>query len=286
MSSGRNFGLSVVGTSGGQELVLCPWHHDTRPSAWFDPRKELFYCAVCGVGYNAKQLSKRMGITYEEIEFGGEEEPEDYDLLDDEFDSASMLGETYYPHYLMERGVGTVTTERYGVRWEAQQEAIVLPITTIMGKAVGACYRYVHPEASGTRYRKFGEQTPVWPMHHLRGKQPAAGFIIVEGAFSAMKMCDFFYRKKGVFLNVVALLGAKANKKIVDTLAPFQCIFLYDKDAAGIQACKRMREINPLNKSFTLPVSPDDMDDRQLEELMEKLGKVQKEQLGEDIKYA
>jgi DNA primase len=275
MSSGRNFGLNVVGSSGGQELVLCPWHHDTRPSAWFNPISELYYCAVCNLGLNAYQLAKRMGFEVEEIEFGErEQEPEDYDLVEEVFDSATMLGSSVTSGYLLSRGVDENVGGYYGVRYQTTEQAVVFPITTIMGKAVGACWRYEHPEKHGTRYKKFGEQKPVWPMHHLRQFVEDDWVIVCEGAFSAMRLQTYLVDKIGMDMEdspVVALLGAKANREIVDVVAPFQCIFLYDKDRAGINACKRMRAMAPLQQAYTLPKAPDDMDDKELHQLWTKL---------------
>lgn len=47
-----------VDFSGGAEevKVLCPFHHDTNPSATVNVEKSLFHCWVCGIGYNEAQF--------------------------------------------------------------------------------------------------------------------------------------------------------------------------------------------------------------------------------------
>lgn len=40
----------------GETKVLCPFHHDTKPSATINVAKSLFHCYVCGSGYNEEQF--------------------------------------------------------------------------------------------------------------------------------------------------------------------------------------------------------------------------------------
>lgn len=276
MTSAREFGLQVEGTSGGEELVVCPFHADTKPSAWFNPRKELFYCAVCHLGLNAYQLRKRMGIQLDPGDYPEPEEriePEDYDMTMAS-DTVYDLGEVVYHNYLAIRNVTQHAMTHYGVRWkESPPQAVVLPQTNLDGRVVGVTYRHWRPELEGMipRYRNVGTVTPIWPMHLLKDKiDPDLPILVTEGAFSCLRIYGWAW-EMGFHLNVLALMGAKARVTTVDVLRRFKCIFLYDSDDAGKHACLQMRKMFPSARAWTLSVSPDDMDEKQLGNLIIKI---------------
>lgn len=80
------------------------------------------------------------------------------------------------------------------------------------------------------------------------------------------------YDNVGKSVHSMALLGAKANEKIVDVLRDWEfVVFLYDGDEAGTRACRKMRQLFPLAKAWTVDVSPDDMTDEQLQEMLTKV---------------
>lgn len=266
MLSARDFGLEVTKTSGSEELVLCPFHSDSTPSAWFNPRKGLFYCAVCALGLNVYQLAKRLGVTGIEMEWLGTEFPEDFALISEPqtFD----LGVKMYHPYFKQRNISPETIEEYDVRWSELHQAAAFPLTGVDGRLQGVMYRNTAPDQP--RYRLFGTIPLLWPLHKLPNniKEP---LLITEGAFSALRLFDFALGLN-FHLNCYALLGAKASERLADMVGGFDCIFLYDSDTAGRRACRRMRELLPLAKSFVLPIAPDDMTDEQIQELIVKLG--------------
>jgi hypothetical protein len=269
MTSARVLGLEVAGMSGGEELVLCPFHEDRKPSAWYSPTKDLFYCAVCNLGLNLYQLADRLNLDVSELEEFAPDDLPDLDLIETPIDFE--LGERVYIPYYEQRNISEYVTTLYGLTWQAKPEAVILPLTNLNGKLKGVQYRYLHPEETGTRYRTVGETFPVWPMHFLK----ATGWVgepllVTEGAWSAMRLTDYAARQ-GHSLLVLALLGAKANQRIVDTLRPFNCCFLYDGDKAGKRACAKMRSLWPTAHVWTLSVSPDDMSDEQIEALFNRL---------------
>lgn len=268
MASAREFGLEVVRTSGGEELVQCPFHEDTNPSAWFNPKKELFYCAVCGVGYNAVQLARRLGVEVERQDEEWGKEPEDYNMVEEEVDYD--LGMDVYNDYFRERGIREESIREYGVRWSVALRAAVFPFLNAHNQLVGVSYRFEAADWRG-RYRTQGKPTPVWPMQRLvGGVDPEKTLLITEGPFSALKLHTFGV-KYGFNLATFALFGAKSNQEIVDLLNPYRCVFLYDGDKAGTRACKEMKKRFPNAYSCTLSVSPDDMDDEMMSLMWVKL---------------
>src|SRR5687768_6517543 len=269
MSSARDFGLEVRGMSAGEEIVLCPFHSDGKPSAWFNPKKNLFWCAVCNLGLNAYQLADRLGVDYDddsEVFY----EPEDYDLVGEEerFD----LGTTHYSDYIFNRRISVLTMNYYDVRWiEEPYQAAVLPITNVVGAIQGVQYRFVNPEKSGTRYKTYGQVAPVWPMHHLNRFREGQLLVVTEGAWSAMRLHSWSLKKDRPLVRAVALMGAKANTAIVDALRPFTPVYLYDGDHAGKNACAKMRQLSPTSFCWTVSVSPDDMSEDDIQTLIDKI---------------
>lgn len=266
MTSAKSFGLVVTGTSGGQELVLCPFHLDRHSSAWWSPRKNLFYCAVCGLGLNAQQLAKRLGVEYEEvIEWSAE--PEDYDLVGDE--PVWELGYSIYHDYFRERGIPEWIIRDYDIRWKnAEPRGAVIPLTSLSGEIVGVQYRYQDEVIAGTRYKTYGKPPPVWPMHKLRDVKEGERILLVEGVWSALRLATFNHKYPHMrSFQPFALLGAKVNLDIVETLKPFKPIYLYDADEAGVRACRKMRELDPLASCY-VSKSPDDMVDDEIVQLL------------------
>lgn len=272
MPSIRTLGIEVVKTSGAEELVLCPFHDDTKPSAWYNPKKNLFYCAVCNKGMTYRQVAYALGVAIEDEETIFDEDPmDDFDLMEDS-ELLNIGIDKYHFDYMSNRNVSEKTAKHYGVRWKTSKpEAIVLPVTDVREHVIGVCYRYIWPHETGSRYKKLGKTTPIWPMHLLRSFPENDVVIVTEGAFSAMRIssyCEEYAKSPG---SIVALLGAKANQKVVDTLSGFSPIFIYDNDDAGRNACRKMRSLAPHAYSFVVPVSPDDMTDKQVKEFFIKL---------------
>lgn len=265
--SAKQLGLEVLGTSAGEELVKCPFHSDRSPSAWYSPKKELFYCSVCGFGMNLQQLSEKLNIDLELDDLGTRELP-DFDLLTET--PYIPRGGCIYVDYFEQRGISELTAHYYALEWREEEPAAVITYRNLQGNVIGSMLRYTDPAKAGTRYRIFGDTTPIWPMETLNFKKADEEIIVVEGAWSAMKISQY-YAEQGIFNVPVALLGAKANQSIVDCLKPFKPIFLYDGDQAGKNACLKMKKLSPTVPAFVLKTSPDDMEMDEIGSLMERI---------------
>lgn len=267
MWSARMFGLEVVSTSGGEELVRCPFHDDVKPSAWFNPQKGLFWCAVCQLGLNMRQLQKRLDVELDVEDMVGP--PPDYDFVSEAH--TLDLGVSMYHPYFDQRGIDRNVIDMYDVRWKFNgHEAAVLPITTTNNIIMGAVYRYQNAEAAGVRYKKMGTQYPLWPMSFLKGLPEEAHIIVTEGPWSAMRIATVLaqHNEPGT---VVSTMGALANPRIIDVLRPFCPVFLYDNDRAGRTACRKMRRLAPHWNSWVTQNAPDDLDDPSIQFLLESI---------------
>ena len=262
MLSARQLGLEVYKSSANEDIVRCPWHDDRTPSATYNKSKGLFYCFTCGTGYNTEQLAEKLDIDLDDNE-DALGLLEDYDLL--VHHSSLEIGypiRKEVPEYVAKRGISLETCIAYDLHYkEGAIPSVVMPVRNLRGELVGATYRFI--DKVGYRYIKMCQTTPIWPMPFLHKYKEGESIIVTEGAWSAMKIHSFFGE-----IYPVALLGAKANHQILDILAPFRPIFLYDNDTAGIRACRKMRKLSPLVKAYTLTTSPDDMDKEQLWDLI------------------
>lgn len=269
MPSVKELGIEIVKISAGQEVIHCPFHDDKRASAWFSPIKGLFYCAVCGVGCNIAQLAAKLGLEWEGEDYGPYQRViPDYNLIED----SPNYGVMKFHPYINYRGITPLTSTIFGLRVLdfVSAEAIVLPHFNIYlnpSNPVGATIRYIDPAQTGTRYKKIGKSYPLWPMNRLL-INGLDNLIIVEGGWSAMKMCPGEENNEAV----VSTLGTSVGSDLIEMSLPFKnVIFLYDGDMAGYRACMKIRETRPTFKAFTLSKSPDDMDDFELSNLWKKV---------------
>lgn len=263
------FGLRVMGSSGGEQLVICPFHDDRKPSAWWNPIKNVFYCSVCQVGLGAYQLAEKLGADTEGLEDNSEPDSsvEDYDLMDTIEAPYRQVHYDCYCPYLEKRGISKDVAKEYNVGIvDSAPEAIHFVVKDISNHPTGYVQRFIGKGAF--RYKKVGMMQPLWPMPMLMRLEPDERLFIFEGPFSAMRWTTVLPYLKGF-----ALMGAKANKTIASMVRDINPVFLYDHDTAGINACYRMRELLPTAHCYTLNISVDDMDDKQIHNLIAKLSR-------------
>ena len=261
----RTIGLEVTGASGGEELVMCPFHDDHHASATWNPKHDLFYCFTCGIGMNLEQLLTKTGNKIDaELFYEDYDLPVDLDLSRDEPEWDE--GSAGYSEYLKGRGISFLACQKYGINLADGGERIIFPSRNLDGKTEGIICRYIHP-GSGPRYRKTGRMFPVWPMDRLVGLKHGEYIIITEGVFSALRIATV-----DATFKVFALSGAKANSDIVAALSPFNPIFLYDGDPAGKRAARTMKHLRPDWSVLISKPAPDDMiADEQIKKLIAKL---------------
>lgn len=264
---GSMLGLEVVGQSAGEELVKCPFHDDSHASASWNPKKNLFYCFTCGFGLNAQQLLDKTGYKVELGDEVTEEAPKlDLSRSTERFFTPGLF---HYHSYLKSRGISRETCGDYGVTASECEDVIYFPVTDVVGKTVGRISRVAY-HTKGIRYIKVGKQTPVWPMDLIGRLCYGEWIIVTEGLFSCLRIASVDSR-----MICLSLAGARANKSIAATLAPFNPIFIYDRDVAGMRAAGRMKKLLPDSIVLTAGVPPDEMmDDSKIRKLVDKIFKL------------
>jgi len=248
--------------------VRCPFHHDKTPSAWWNPKKELFYCPVCNLGLNLHQMQSRLHLEMDEVAPSEREVP-DFDLTMEVL--AMPRGVMLYHPYYAERGISAETIEFYGVQWTMYPlQGTLFPFVNLRGKTQGCMVRYLNPEEAGTRYNIHGKPTPLWPLVQLKGCREGKVVLITEGPWSAMRLHQFIKTRFDVQAYIFSTMGAKANEGLLDVTRHLRPVFLYDGDTAGQNACRKMKSLGA-EHAFTLSVSPDDMSEIHMYQLFERL---------------
>src|SRR5690606_28686251 len=57
-----------ISYSSNEAHCICPFHHDTKPSASFNLNTGLFYCFSCGTAHNVESLAFALAGTIEKID--------------------------------------------------------------------------------------------------------------------------------------------------------------------------------------------------------------------------
>ena len=254
----RQLGIEVRSTSGENYLARCPWpdqHARADQHASFSVHKDdgLWICfAGCGSG-NLEQLVARLGGTVavstpavvDSLEFMARPEsgPDrsdavaraDYELQDPTVTSS----------YLLHRGFTVETLLDWGVRYDAQLTAVVLPIHDQGGRLVGVVRRFVPPVSPVTaRYqytRGFQKSRVLFGLHRL-DLTATTPVVLVEGPLDVMWLAQ-----AGIKTGV-ALFGVHCSRVQERLLRSLRrpVLLALDNDVPGQQAVKSLTRRLPL----------------------------------------
>lgn len=253
----KQLGIDVRYKSGNEQIVICPFHDDKSPSAWFSTEKGLFYCSVCSVGLNFNQLADKLEIENFNVVRG---EPEKYDMFPVEREPPRGIKK--YNDYLKDRGI----TKDYFLR---NME------TTIGGDVIFTQYFGNKREGSiirkrrGTpKYLNFSN-LPVWPFKKVETKS-GMKIILVEGLFSAALINQKIEQLCLENIVCFSLLGVNFNS-IKSIFVDENCFVYFDNDKAGKNAMEKYKNMFPHHRTKILRVSPDDMNEEDLEKFLYKV---------------
>jgi len=261
MYSAKQFGIKVIRRLEDEELCVCPFHNDNTASATFNIHKGLFYCFVCQIGYNAKQLSERLNV---EVEL--EDVIEDFwnFAFDSEVSNRLHGSKITDWSYIAKRNVSKEIANKYKLEMSNSEEAILIPIFDLYGNRIGVQLRNVN---KGWRYKKIGEQTIIWPIQNLLLMDHSKIAFIVEGVFSLMRF-ETVYKENKII--PFAFMGAKHSKKLLECFNGFKVLIRYDNDKAGIDAANKAVKLYPYY-NVTYGPSVDDMSDEEITELVKEI---------------
>lgn len=213
-----------------QTKVACPFHRDDNPSATVNTDNSLFYCPVCGVGYNEVQfVSKVNGISIinatKILEKLDDTITEQWGVVE----KAELWGDLEFLSEVRKL-VSDETIEKLnlGMTYVGKNKFLGIPIfynnIVIDVKNYNILKHADSPKLIGTKGNSNGN---LFPYDEIKD-----GVIyIVEGEKDAIVARDFG-------LNAVTLTGgasAKPNQLATAKLKGRDIVIIYDNDQAGVE---------------------------------------------------
>lgn len=224
--------LTVISYSSNEAHCICPFHHDTKPSASFNLLTGLFYCFSCGTAHNAESLAFALNGTVEKIDSYSSSKAS----YSDERLWMKLIwnGLAHDNKYLKSRNVTDELVNIFQIR--ANENGVIFPIYDKRNKVCGVQIRqYVKKP----KYLTFGEKTAVWPLH-VELNHPDV-MIICEGVFGAINC----YR---LGVSAYATLGAMMKREIQQFVFSPVVYGFFDNDFAGYVAGARLLSYIPRAK--------------------------------------
>ena len=248
-------------------VMRCPWpenhrNGDRHPSFSINTDTGAWICySSCGAGYLVGLVSRLKRIDKEEAirfvlrvaggdisfdrllkslpSFGnGEDEDKsksiaimkaDYNFMDSSTTSS----------YFLERGFTIKTISSWGIRYDRQLRAIVIPIYSINGDFVGVVRRFVPPLYIGqSKYKYSKEFDRKENLFAANRYVPGSDTIVVEGPLDAL------WLHQNGFTSAVALMGSYISNSQIDLLKKlsYNIVVALDNDPAGRDATVRLIE--------------------------------------------
>jgi len=139
-----------------------------------------------------------------------------------------------YNQYIQSRMISEETAKYYHL--EVNGHDAIIPLYDNQFKRVGSLYRNSSPLIKGDRYRTqlagTNEKPCVWPFTELKKLKRNSVIVLVEGAWSVMRV----HQVIGVYLpNILPLatLGTNISEELKDYLYDFPIISILDDDTGG-----------------------------------------------------
>jgi len=251
-----NLGIEIKRTHQDEINGRCPVHHlskgreSSRFSWYINSETGLWYCFSCGARGNLSMLVSQLTadpsalwdiqkhlitsglhrITSDEQEARITYEPIDWS----EYSKFDMLPDVL----LVRRGLERSISNRFGVRWDVKNKAMVLPIVSPVG------------ELWGWQLKKTG-----WVRNHPIGVHKGDTLFGIERAYaptgilleSPLDVVRFHSVYEGSDYSAVASFGANVSDKQISVLASRfdRLIIAMDNDPAGKLETKRLRKALP-----------------------------------------
>jgi DNA primase len=246
-------GLKVISYSSDEAHCICPFHHDTRPSASFNLKSGQFYCFSCGTGYSsAIYLAHALHGTVEKVD---SYEPEKAKFTKEKLWSKLLWNKLAIDNeYLKSRNVSNETVKTF--RIQENERGVIFPIYNADEMLVGC---HVRQYKKFPKYLTFGEKFPIWPKH----VEPLSkdNTLIVEGVFGVLNC----YRHG---IQAYAAIGAMIKKEIGNYVFQKQVLGFFDNDLAGYIAGARLLRFIPRAKIIVPGAEVDELSNANLIEAL------------------
>lgn len=188
-----------------------------------------------------------------------------------------IVYEPGYNQYIESRMINPETAAYYNL--EINGNDVIIPLYDNEYKRCGSLYRSSSPETKGDRYRTLlvnnTEKPSVWPFTHFKKLKGNSVIVLVEGAWSVMRIHQVIVPKLS---NIVpfATLGTNITDELKDYFSEFPIISILDDDTGGKTVSETLLKwkrkdieiYNPYFKNLVVASNQssyiDDLSDKQL----------------------
>lgn len=231
LSSKGNGVYQIVNPTGGFDSVVL-WE-STNSYCRFSTMK---------TGGPREFLKYIVGLSDDEI---GEEVENDDELLkllkhhdkqknDTGYSLLDIVYQQGYNEYIASRGINKDTAVRYNL--EVMGNDVIIPLYDRSCDRIGSLVRNSNPEVKGDRYRTLlvgnKEKPCIWPFPDLIKSNQDSIIVLVEGAWSAMRIHQII-KPKMPQLIPLATMGTNLTEELRDITIDVPIICILDNDTGG-----------------------------------------------------
>ena len=202
------------------------------------PREFLKYV----VGLSDAEIEEQYGLIGEDSLIRTLRKRKHHEKNDTGYSLQDIIFTPGYNQYIESRMVSKETAEYYHLEINDNDVAIPLYNTT---QRIGSLYRNSHPDLKGDRYRTLlagnNEKPCVWSFQELKKRKADTIIILVEGAWSVMRIHQVI---KPYLPNILPLatLGTNITDELRDYIYEFPIIAILDNDTGGEHVAKQLME--------------------------------------------
>ena len=271
----EHMGINFKPSGDGWGIAVCPIHDDSSPSMSINFERGTWHCyAGCGQGsmvdLATEMINQGYSVNMRQVKAAmrGINDPMAHERRMSEVDKMMSIltgqkrnqvlsenildGYLVYSDHIHSRGISKEVALRHKIRYDMQQERIVIPIRDHQGRLRGVEAR----NSSGPKYTpivRCDKGTWLWGAHLIKRGLPV---VVFEGALGASRAATL-----GVS-NAVALLGSSHRAtQVLRLVQTSGVIIALDPDRAGRHGAEELYNSLYASVSAKIVGLPADIDD-------------------------
>lgn len=186
------------------------------------------------VGLPESEINEQYGILEEDSLIKKLKATVKRNKLDTGLSIQDVVFQQGYNKYIESRMISEETAKYYNL--EVNGEDAIIPLYNVNNNRIGSLYRHSNPDSKGDRYRTLlvsnFEKPCVWPFPELYKRNSDSIIVLVEGAWSAMRIKQVMSKHIGTILPL-ATLGTNVTDELKQYLYEFRIISILDDDTGG-----------------------------------------------------
>ena len=148
-----------------------------------------------------------------------------------------------YNSYMESRHITELTAKHF--RLEHDGLNVTIPLTDVDGRRIGSLVRQAHVKSKADRYRTYmvgsHEKPCAWPMGHIRRAKRESIIVLVEGAWSVMRIQQVI---SPLYKNIlpIATLGTWLTDELRNYLYDKEILAILDTDEGGKTVTSQLKQ--------------------------------------------